>query len=68
MCNVSLIMHMYPHEVCGNLKTTFYLQCLFVSTCQSEVDRDSYRHGLGSGDKTLYMVECEPIKPWASLS
>lgn len=44
--------------VCGNLETM----------CKSEVDMDFCRHGLGSADKTLGMVEGEPRKPWAWLS
>ena len=29
-CVVSLVRHMYPHTVYGNVKTTLYLQCWFV--------------------------------------
>lgn len=68
VCNVRLMKDVYPHEVRGNLKTNFYLQCWFLTMSKSEVDMDSYRHGLGSSDKTLGMVEGELRKHWAWLS
>jgi len=60
-CVVILVRHVYPHTVCGNLKTTLYLQCWFVVSQKPHVrvkwDKDSYWHGLGLVEKTLDLVE-----------
>jgi len=60
-CVVSLVRHVYPHTIRGNLKTTFYLQCRFVVSQKPRVsmkcDGDSYWHGLGIAKKALGLVE-----------